>query len=97
MQKDLNLPIMLFTDFGSAFPSLIHEWFFIILKASGMSDGLFNFIKGIYFIAFAIGKVQADVVIFFLIQSGVIRRVSTCKFLLGCCLRPFLEPFRLRN
>jgi hypothetical protein len=62
MQKDLNVPIMLFTDFGSAFPSLIHEWLFIVLKASGMPDGLVNFFKGIYFIALAVGRVQADAV-----------------------------------
>ena len=70
MQKDLNPPIMLFTDFSSAFPSLIHEWLSISLKASSMSDGLFNFIKGIYLIAFAVGKVQADVVI--CSSSGVV-------------------------
>jgi hypothetical protein len=42
-----DLPIMLFTDFGSAFPSMIHEWLFIVLRASGAPAGFINLIEGI--------------------------------------------------
>ena len=35
-------PVLAFWDFGSAFPSLIHAWLFIILRVIGLPDGAYN-------------------------------------------------------
>ena len=60
-----------------------------------MPDGLVNFIQGIYFIALAVGRVQADVVILFLIQSGVIQGCPLASFCFVVAFDPFLNLFDL--
>ena len=49
-------PLQAFYDFGSAFPSLIHEWVFITLRAAGLPDGA-NIISALYFQVVAIGRI----------------------------------------
>ena len=85
--------ICLFTDFGAAFPSIIHKWLFIVLKHSNLPDGLMHFLEGIYDSVRAVGRAGADVVTLFLIMSGVIQGYSLASFCIVTAFDPFLNMF----
>ena len=93
VQNTLYLPIMIFTDFGAAFPSLIHDWLFIVLKASGIPIGMFNLIKGMHSFAIAVGRVRSDVMNLFLILSGVIQGNPIASLCFVTAFDPFLNFF----
>ncbi len=95
--SDLNnlMPILAFTDFGAAFPSIIHKWMFIALKSSNLPIGLMNFIRGIYSSVVAVGRARADVTVLFLILSGVIQGCPLASFCFIVAFDPFLNLFDL--
>ncbi len=84
-------PFLLFTDFGSAFPSLGREWLWITVAASGMPIGLQNFVKGIYYGAKALGRVGPRCQILFAILSGTIQGCPLAAFLFTVGFEPFLK------
>jgi hypothetical protein len=92
----LFFALMAFFDFGSAFPSLIHEFLFIVLRAVNIPEGAFNLISSLYFLVAAVGRVEGSSSRFlFRILSGIIQGcplAGTC-FALG--IDPFLVKFKL--
>ena len=89
MNDLLPMPIMLFTDFGAAFPSVIHEWLFLVLEMEGFPPGLRNLIVGIHSQVTAYGLAGSMVLPLFFIFSGVIQG---CPLASDCFLFAF-NPF----
>ena len=94
MQEGLHMPILLFTDFGAAFPSLIREWLSIVLRCSNVPNALINFIEGIHDSVVAVGRVGCTSVTLFLILSGVIQGCPLASFCFVIAFDPFLNLFR---
>jgi hypothetical protein len=86
-------PVCLFTDFGAAFPSIIHKWLFIALKQSNLPHCLNKFHEGIYASVRAVGRDRADVAMLFLILSGVIQGCPLASFCFVIAFDPFLNMF----
>ena len=93
MDPHLSAPIMLFTDFGVAFPSIIHKWLFLTLRCSNLPAGLVYFNKGIYASVTAVGRAEASVVTLFFILSGVIQGCPLASFCFVVAFDPFLNLF----
>ena len=85
--------LLLFTDFGAAFPSLIHQWLLLVMKHLTLPAGFINFIEGIYFAAVAVGKIRDRVAILFLILSGVIQGCPLASDCFVIAFDPFLNFF----
>jgi hypothetical protein len=90
---DALAPILFFTDFGAAFPSVIHKWLVIVLKFSNLPIGLISFIKAIHDSVTAIGRSGTSVVVLFLILSGVIQGCPLASFCFVVAFDPFLNLF----
>ena len=89
MDRSLSLPIMLFTDFGAAFPSVVHQWLFMVLDSPGIPIGLRNFIIGIHSQVTAYGSAGSSVTPLFFILSGV---TQGCPMASDCFVMAF-DPF----
>ena len=91
MNDQLPMPIVLFTDFGAAFPSVIHEWLFLdlALEMEGFPPGLRNFIVGIHSQVTAYGLAGSMAPPLCFIPSGVIQG---CPLASDCFLFAF-NPF----
>ena len=51
-----SLRVLLFTDFGAAFPSLIQQWLFLVFQQSGFPSGLISFLEGIHNLVSAVSR-----------------------------------------
>jgi hypothetical protein len=86
-------PILAFTDFGAAFPSLIHRWLFTVMKFSCLPTGLNNFIAGIHFFVIGVGKANSQVMALFVILSGVVQGCPLASLCFVVAFDPFLNLF----
>ena len=68
-----NLPIMPLYDFCAAFPSVAHEFIFIVLTALKIPQGLFLFLKSLYENIRCVGCFDGVSIFLYLIQSGIIQ------------------------
>jgi hypothetical protein len=69
-----HLPILPVYDFCAAFPSVAHEFIFIVLTALKIPQGLFLFLKSLYENIRCVGCFDGVSIIYlYLIQSGIIQ------------------------
>ena len=68
-----NIPIMPLYDFCAAFPSVAHEFIFIILTALKIPQGLYLFLKSIYENIRCVGCFDGVNIFLYLIESGIIQ------------------------
>ena len=86
----LFFPLLAFRDFGSASPSLIHEWLFDVLRAIRFPDGAFDIIAALYFQITAFGRIAGSSSrALFMILSGIIQGCP----LAGTCFALAMDPF----
>ena len=86
----LFFALLAFFDFGSAFPSLIQAWLFIVLRAIRLPVGAFDIVSALYFVVVAFGLVAGSSSrALFRILSGVIQGCP----LAGTCFALAMDPF----
>ncbi len=61
---------LFFSDFGAAFPSLIHEWLFAAALASNVGEAYCSILDGLYLSATAVGSADVDFALLYLVLSG---------------------------
>ena len=88
-----SLPVLLFTDFGAAFPSLIQQWLFLVLQRSGFPSGLISFLEGIHNLVSAVGRAGSASKFLFFIMRGVIQGCPLASFCFVIAFDPFLNMF----
>ena len=94
--SSLFLPLLAFWDFGSAFPSLIHEWLFIILRVIGFPTGAYNIISALYAEVVAIGRIAGSFSrVLFRILSGIIQGCPLAGTCFALSMDPFLVKFKI--
>jgi hypothetical protein len=92
----LFFPVLALYDFGSAFPSLIHEWLFIVLRAIGFPDGAYNIISALYSQVLALGRIAGSPsIVLFRILSGIIQGCPLAGTCFVLAMDPFLAKFKL--
>jgi len=85
--------ILAFFDFAAAFPSVFHQWIFLVLEYRGFPSGFIDFIRSLYFLN-AVYYCSGDSNTFlYWIASGVLQGCPASAFLFDCALDPFLEAF----
>ena len=74
MDPTNQFPIMAMFDFGAAFPSLNQTFLFLVLRAAGLLEGMYNIAEGIYSLVAALGRTATGTDTFlFWILSGVLQ------------------------
>ena len=89
MKPDSFMPVLLFTDFGAAFPSIIHEWLMIIMEQPGFPAGLRNRVQALYPFVMAVGRSDGATVTLFIILAGVIQGCPLASFCFLIAFDPF--------
>ena len=93
-----NLPsqvhsILAFFDFAAAFPSVMHQWIFLVLKNRKFPDGFINFIETLYVMNCALGSSGCHTVFLYWYFSGVLQGCPASAFVFDVSLDPFLVAF----
>ena len=83
----------MFFDFATAFPSVFHEWIFLVMKARKLPDGLIEFFQCIYFLNAALGSNGVNDIFLLWYLSGVLQGCPGSAFIFNMLLDPFLEAF----
>ena len=84
------MPIMAFYDFAAAFPSLFHEWIFLVLRAVGCPLGIINVVEGIYHENHAYIQSEGTLTFLFHILSGALQGCPLSGSLFAIAVDPFL-------
>jgi len=77
----------------AAFPSVFHDWIFLVLEARQFPIGFIDFIKSLYAFNFSIYRQGGVERFLFWIWSGVLQGCPASSFLFDAILDPFLEAF----
>ncbi len=93
MNPELANPVLLFTDFGNAFPSVLHEWLFIVAERSALPRGLIHLVRSIHSFCLAVGRAGSMVKLLFPILRGVIQGCPLAAFCFVLAFDPFLNWF----
>ena len=95
MDSDLDLPMPAYFDFGSAFPSVIHEWLFITLRAANVPRGVLDIIDALYVLVAAVGR-RAGIASSFScwILSGIIQGCPLAGTCFALAMDPILGMFK---
>ncbi len=91
MRRDLQHPLLLFTDFGAAFPSLLHQWIFTVASESRLPLGLQYVIRCIHSFVIGVWRAGLSVKALFPILRGVIQRCPLAAFCFVLAFGPFLS------
>jgi len=81
---------MVFFDFAAAFPSVAHQWIWIIITHSGLPTSVQNMIRTMYTSVFAYGRSSGTTAKMFPILSGIIQGCPLAGSLFALLLDPFL-------
>ena len=80
-------------DYESAFPSLGHEWIFLVLSVIGAPEGFVNVQKGLYKNAAAYSQVEGRLKFLFMVLSGALTGCPMSGALLNFAIDPLLWRF----
>ena len=87
----LRPPIALF-GFIAAFPSVLHEWFFLILLVCDLPCGMINICTSMYWPSQGVGTLHGRQAVFlYWIWSGVVQGCPRSGSLFVLAIDPFLD------
>ena len=92
-RQKLQLAILAFFDFATAFPSVAHEWLFVVLEALGAPKWLINYISGLYSTNNTYYLTSSGKTFLFAILSGVLQGCPMSATLFLFAIDPFLVHF----
>ena len=84
------IPTLPLFDFESAFPSVIHEWIFLVLEHRGLPQHFLRLFRAIYINARAVRIHEGRIITLILFLSGVLQGCPGSAFLFNNSLDPFL-------
>ena len=90
-----HMPCTMLYDFCNAFPTLLHTWLFMVLRALGVPSNIYNIIWWLYTNITAYSSGTGDGSLIFLVKGGVKTGcpLSSLLFLLGS--NPLVDMFKL--
>ena len=88
------LPILVFWDFASAFPSIIHEWVLLVIRFYRLPEGAINLISGMYYVNLTYMAVGSTIEFIFASLSGVLQGCPMSGMLFNICLDSHLLTLR---
>ena len=88
-----HIALLAFFDFASAFPSVLHGWIMLVLKARGFPVGFINFIHCLYWMNSAVTFCNGGMQLLFWYLSGVLQGCPASAFIFDMRLDPFLAAF----
>ena len=96
MDTSKLLPIIALFDFGAAFPSVLHQWLWRVLRAVGLPLGAIDLGWSLYWFVMWFGKINNAVTHFlFMIFSGVLQGCPLSGSFFVFAIDPFLQAFDL--
>ena len=94
MQSSAALkPILALWDFAAAFPSVLHAWIFMVIRAYEFPGGAQNLINAMYFMNHTYLNLESATVFLFVFLSGVLQGCPLSGMLFDVALDPFLRWF----
>ena len=81
---------MVFFDFAAAFPSIAHQWIWIVVSHTGLPLVVQEIIRAMYTSVFAYGRSPGTTAKMFPILSGIIQGCPLAGSLFALLLDPFL-------
>jgi len=84
---------MVLFDFATAFPSIVHEWIFLVLEARGLPKGLIDFFQCVYFLNCALTSIGNSDTFLLWYFSGVLQGCPGSAFIFNVILDPLLAAF----
>ena len=84
-----QFPLWFFFDFAAAFPSVAHQWIWIVITRCGLPDGLQEIIRAMYSCVFAYGRTNGTSAKMFPIFSGIIQGCPLAGSLFALLPDPF--------
>ena len=91
--QNIRLAIVAFFDFAAAFPSVAHEWIFIVFQAAGAPTCHINYISALYSNNNTYHMNSHGKVFLFAFLSGVLQGCPKCAPLFLFAINPFLIHF----
>eukprot|EP00972_Heterocapsa_arctica_P098694 14563791-Heterocapsa_arctica.AAC.1 len=85
------MPLILTTDFGSAFPSIIQQWMLIVFNACKTSRGFIHLISAIHADVSAFARISSVLMHIFDLNSGVIQGCPLASLCFVVAFDPFLN------
>ena len=86
-----NIPISLASDFETAFPSIIHDWIWAVLRHRCLPLHFLNLFMGLYHKATAMYTHKGIIYTLICFLSGVLQGCPGSAFLFNNALDPFLH------
>ena len=87
------LAITALFDFAAAFPSIIHEWIFLVLEAIQAPRGFINLVRSMYTNVEAYGNSEGNLVFLFDVHGGVLQGCPLSAALFNFAIDPLLWMF----
>jgi len=88
-----NFPVISSNDFGAAFPSIIHDWIWMVLRHRELPEQFIVFFQAIYKNATAVTWDQGKWIVIIYFLSGVLQGCPASAMLFNLALDPFLAAF----
>ena len=85
-----NIPVIGTYDFEAAFPNVIHQWIWLVLKHRNLPAHFINLFQGIYHDACGVVRHNGDSLRILQYLSGVLQGCPGSAFLFNNSLDPFL-------
>eukprot|EP00959_Pyramimonas_sp_CCMP1952_P229571 4799995-Pyramimonas_sp.AAC.1 len=90
-----RLPLLLAFDFSHAFPSVSHEWIFLVLSACSLPPPLLIFYRLIYSFVCCFSQAGSSLLPLFFLGSGIVQGCPASGTLCALASEPFHARFRL--
>ena len=87
------LAITALFDFAAAFPSIIHQWIFLVLEAIQAPSGFINLVRSMYTNVEAYGNADGNLVFLFAVHGGVLQGCPLSAALFNFAIDPLLWMF----
>ena len=88
-----NTPVLSGNDFGAAFPSVIHQWIWLVLEHRKLPAPWIRFFQAIYSNAAAVTMSGGKLLVIISFLSGVLQGCPASALLFNLALDPFLVAF----
>ena len=86
LNRSRHVSILAFFDFVAAFPSLFHDWIFLVLSRRRIPLWYCNLITAIYWLASAYGNSNGTYVFLFWYLAGVLQGCPASAFMFDVCV-----------
>ena len=88
-----DLAIIALFDFFAAFPSVAHQWLFLVLHAIKAPEWVYNIVNDPYTDVHAYADVNGSLVFLFRIFGGVLQGCPMSSIIFNWCIDPLLWAF----